>query len=428
MARNVADIRNIVVCGHGSAGKTSLVDQLLVKSGAVNAKPSVDAGTSICDFDEEEKHHKHSVESTVVNFDHAGKHFNMIDTPGYPDLVGQMIGSLRAVETALIAVDAHAGIKVNTRRAWNEAGQAGCGRILVLTKLDADNIDFPGLIDSLKEVFGTSCALLNVPIGISDSLKGVVSTLNVAGDIANSTEGAVIDPKEIHESLVESIIEVDEAVMERYFEGEMPSATELSRLMVQAIAAGTLTPILCVSTKQDIGVDEMMDVLADAALSPAAVTRTGSKDGDTVTLKPEASAPLAAQVFKTRIDPFVHRLSFIRIYSGTLKKDATVHSSGARKGVKIGPLLSVQASETSPADDAGPGEIVAIAKCEDLHTGDSLGEVELPAIAFPTPMVGLATAPKSRGDEAKLSGPCTRLPRKIRRSTWTTIPRPRKWF
>jgi len=400
MARNVADIRNIVVCGHGSAGKTSLVDQLLVKSGAVSAKPSVDAGTSICDFDEEEKHHKHSVESTVVNFDHAGKHFNVIDTPGYPDLVGQMIGSLRAVETALIAVDAHTGIKVNTRRAWNEAGKAGCGRILVLTKLDTDNIDFPGLIDSLKEVFGSSCALLNVPLGISASLKGVTSTLN----LDSSAEGAVIDPQEINESLVESIIEVDEAVMERYFEGEMPSTTELRRLMVQAIAARTLTPIVCLSTKNDVGVSELMDILADAALPPTAVTRTGTKDGDSVTLKPDASAPLAAQVFKTRIDPFVHRLSFIRIYSGTLKKDATVQSSGARKGIKIGPLLSVQASETSPVDDAGPGEIVAIAKCEDLHTGNSLGEVVLPPIAFPTPMVGLATAPKSRGDEAKLSG------------------------
>ncbi|NOY29906.1 MAG: elongation factor G [Planctomycetes bacterium] len=400
MARNVADIRNLVVCGHGSAGKTSLVDQLLVKSGAVSAKPSVDAGTSICDFDEEEKHHKHSVESTVVNFDHAGKHFNVIDTPGYPDLVGQMIGSLRAVETALIAVDAHAGIKVNTRRAWNEAGKAGCGRILVLTKLDTDNIDFPGLIDSLKEVFGDSCALLNVPVGISDSLTGVASTLDLAG----SAEGAVIDPKEINEALVESIIEVDEGVMERYFEGEMPSAAKLGQLMSQAIAAGTLTPIVCVSTKKDIGVSELMDILVDAALAPTAVTRVGSKDGDTVTLKPDASVPLTAQVFKTRIDPFVQRLSFIRIYSGTLKKDSTVDCSGARKGIKIGPLLSVQANETSPVDDAGPGEIVAVAKCEDLHTGTSLGEVEMPPIAFPTPMVGLATAPKSRGDESKLSG------------------------
>ncbi len=133
MAKSVEDIRNIAVCGHGSSGKTTLVDQLLVKTGAVSGQPSVDAGTSICDFDEEEKHHKHSVEASIVHFDHAGKRFNMIDTPGYPDLIGQTIGALRAVETALITIDAHAGIKVNTRRVWQEAGDAGLGRILCIT-------------------------------------------------------------------------------------------------------------------------------------------------------------------------------------------------------------------------------------------------------------------------------------------------------
>jgi len=400
MARKIGDLRNIVVSGHSSAGKTMLVDQLLVQSGAINANPSVDAGTSICDFDEEEKHHKHSIEASVVHFDHAGKRFNLIDTPGYPDLVGQMIGSLRAVETSLIAIDAHAGIKVNTRRAWSEAGKAGCGRIIVLTKLDTDNIDFPGLIASIKEVFGSSCALLNVPLGLGDSLRGVASTLQVPDD----TEGAVVDPAEISESLIESIIEVDEAVMEKYFEGELPSSDELGRLMVQSIAAGSLTPIVCVSTKQGVGVSELMDVLAQAALPPDAIPRTASKDGDTITLKPDPAAPLAAQVFKTRIDPFVQKLSFVRVFSGTLKKDSTIESPGARKGIKIGPLLEVQAGETSPIEDAGPGEIVAIAKCEELHIGTSLGEVEMPAIDFPMPMVGLAVAPKSRGDEAKLSG------------------------
>lgn len=400
MARDPATIRNITVCGHGSAGKTTLVDQLLVESGAVNAKPSVDAGTSICDFDEEEKHHQHSIESTVTHFDHAGKHFNVIDTPGYPDLVGQMVGSLRAVETALIAVDAHAGIKVNTRRAWDEAGKAGCGRILVLTKLDTENIEFAELVDSIKDVFGAGCALLNVPLGLGESLRGVASTLQVPDDI----ESAAIDPRSLSESLIESIIEVDEAVMERYFEGEVPSVDELKKLLVQAIAAGTLTPIVCVSTKKDVGVSELMEVLAFAALPPEAVSRTARKDGDTVTLQPDPNAPLAAQVFKTRIDPFVQRLSFLRIYAGTLKKESTVESAGARKGIKIGPLLEVQAAETSPVDQAGPGEIVAVAKCEELHTGTSLGAVELPPIDFPTPMVGLAVAPKSRGDEAKLSG------------------------
>jgi elongation factor G len=400
MARNVEDTRNIAVCGHGSSGKTTLIDQLLLKTGAVTGQPSVDAGTSICDFDEEEKHHKHSIEAAIVHLDHAGKRFNLIDTPGYPDLIGQTIGALRAVETALIAIDAHAGIKVNTRRVWQEAGDAGLGRILCITKLDADNIDFSKLIDTIKEVFGTQCALFNVPIGQGHELKGVVSTLDPPKD----AKGALIDPAALSESVLESIIEADEAMMEKYFEGQMPSKEELARLTVEAVRQGTLTPIVCISTKMGIGLDELLAVLVQASLPPSAIPRTGKKDGDDVTLKPDPAAPLAAQVFKTRIDPFVQRLSFIRVFSGTLKKDSTVPSPGARKGIKIGPLLSMQADKSTPIDQAIPGDIVAVAKTEDLHTGTSLGEVELPPIKFPTPMVGLAVAPKARGDETKLSG------------------------
>lgn len=405
MARKVDEIRNLAVCGHGSSGKTTLVDQLLVKTGAVTGQPSVDAGTSICDFDEEEKHHKHSIEAAVVHFDYGGKRFNVIDTPGYPDLIGQTIGALRAVENALICIDAHAGIKVNTRRVWKEAGAAGLGRILCITKLDGDNIDFPGLIASIQEVFGSSCRLFNVPIGQGHEIKGVVSTLDVPSD----TTGALVDPKSISESVLESIIEADESVMEKYFEGVMPSKDDIARLCPEAVRQGTLTPIVCVSTKQGVGIEELLDVLSMATLSPGAVARTAKKDGDAVTLKADSNAPLAAQVFKTRIDPFVQRLSFIRIYSGTLKKDATVNSPGARKGIKIGPLLSVQGEKTENTDEAGAGEIVAVAKTEDLHTGASLGEVELPVLEFPTPMVGLAVAPKARGDETKLSGALHKL-------------------
>ena len=395
----IEDLRNIALVGHGSSGKTTLADKVLTLTGTVNANPSVDDGTSICDFDEEEKQHKYSIEASLTHFEHGGKRFNVIDTPGYPDLIGQTIGALRSVDTAAIFIEASAGIKVNTRRVFQEAGEAGIGRIIVISKMDADNIDFPALLDSIKEMFGNACVPLNVPIGQGGDFKGVASTLKVPDD----TAGALLDPAEIHEPLIESIIEVDEAVMERYFEGTMPTDDELSGLIVRAIAAGTLIPILCVSGKTGTGVTELLNALASCGLPPTAIDRKAHKDGDEITLKADASAPLAAQVFKTRIDPFVQKLNFIRVYSGTLKKDSNVPSSASRKGIKIGPLLEVQAADTSPVDQAGPGDIVAVAKIENLHTGNSLGEVELPEIKFPTPMVGLAVSPKSRGDETKLS-------------------------
>ena len=405
MSNSVNDYRNIAVCGHGSAGKTSLVDHLLVKTGAVKGNPSVDDGNSICDFDEEEKHHKHSIEAAITYFDHAGKHLTLIDTPGYPDLIGQTIAALRGVDNALICVDGHAGIKVNTRRVWKEAGLRDLGRIICITKIDDHQFDLPALMDSIHEVFGPQCVLFNVPLGQGDDLRGVASTITPPED----TSGAVIDIAELNEKAIETIIEVDDEVLEKYFEGEIPSEKQLWDLAERGIAAGSLTPVVCVSAKQDVGLNELLDLLAQITLTPSDIQRQATKEGDQVTLKPDADAPLAAQVFRTRIDPFVQKLSFIRVYSGTIKKDDTVATAAERKGFKIGQLLKVQADKTTPVDQAGPGEIVAVAKAETLHTGTSLGDVELPEINFPMPMVGLAVSPKSRGDETKLSASLHKL-------------------
>lgn len=396
---NVVDIRNLAVCGHGSAGKTTLVDKLLVLSGAVNGNPSVDDESSICDFDAEEKHHKYTIEAKATYFSHLGKHFQVLDTPGYPDFIGQTIGALNGVDTAVIVVNAHSGIEVNTRRVFDEAGKLGLGRMILINKMDGDNIDFPALIDSIQELWGNSCVLLNVPLGQGSDFKGVASTLQVPDD----TSGALVDPSEIRDPLLESIIEVDEEVMERYFEGTMPSDDELSRLIVRAVSEGSLIPIVCCSAKTGGGLEEFLKAAAMCAPSPAQRTLQATQNGESVDVAADPNGPLVARVFKTRIDPFVQKLSFIRIYSGTLKKDETVPASTARKGVKLGQLLQVQASETHNIDEAGPGEIVAVAKIDDLHTGSSLGELTLPTINFPTPMVGLAVSPKSRGDESKLS-------------------------
>lgn len=396
----IEDIRNVAVCGHGSSGKTTLVDRLLVRTGAVTANPSVADGTSICDFDAEEKHHKYTIEATATHFEYGGKLFNVLDTPGYPDFIGQAIGALHGVDTALIAINAHSGIEVNTRRVFAEAGKAHLGRMIVINKLDGDNIDFPGLIASIHELWGNQCVLLNVPVGVGAGFKGVVSTLRVPAD----TAGAVLDPHEINGPLLESIIEVDEQVMERYFDGTPPTEDELARLIVRAVAEGSLVPIVCASGKTEVGLTELLDAIALCGLPPTAIPRKATKDGSELEIKPDPAGPPIAQVFKTRVDPFVQKLSFLRIYSGTFKKDMQVAASTSRRGIKLGPLLRVQANETSVVEEAGPGEIVSVAKMEELHTSTSLGDYLLPKIPFPTPMVGLAVTPKTRGDETKLSG------------------------
>ena len=188
--------------GKITPGKTTLVDTMLTTTKAVNRQASVDDGTSICDFDEEEKQHQYSIEATVVHLEHGGKHFHLIDTPGYPDFIGQTIGAMHGVDTAAIVINAQAGIEVNTRRVFAEAGKVGLGRMILLSKMDSDNIDFPKLVEDIQGLFGAACVLLNVPLGQGADFSGVAGTLTVP----DNTSGALIDPAEIHESLIESIV------------------------------------------------------------------------------------------------------------------------------------------------------------------------------------------------------------------------------
>ena len=400
------NIRNIVFCGHGGSGKTTTADTLLNVTGVVKRPASVDDGTSICDFDEEEKNHKYTVEASIVHFEHAGKRFNVIDTPGYPDFIGGTIGAMGAVDTAAIFVNAQAGIEVNTRRVFAEAKKAGLGRFIVISKMDGDNIGFDALIENIQDVFGTECVLFNVPMGHGHEFTGVASTLNPPEE----APGALHDPHEIHESLIETIVTVDDAALEKYFEGVLPTEEELSRLIAKGMLEGTLVPMFCVSAKTKVGLPELMDAMAAFALPADMIKRKATKaDGEEVELDCDPAGPVAAQVFKTRIDPFVQKINYIRVYNGTLKTGAQVAASTSRRGFKIAQLFDIMANDLQPVEDAGPGDIVAVTKCEELHTCATLGDFSMAPYAFPTPMVGLAAAPKSRGDEAKVSGALTKL-------------------
>ncbi|HEV7222704.1 MAG TPA: elongation factor G, partial [Pirellulales bacterium] len=338
--------------------------------------------------------------SSLAHFDYGGKYFQVIDTPGYPDFIGQTIGAMRAVETAAIVINAHSGIEVNTRRVFKEAGKAGLGRMIVLSKMNGDNIDYPALLESIKAMFGPACIPLNVPLGLGAEFRGVASTLHVPADV----KGALMDPASINTALIEAIIEHDEEATAKYFEGTPPGDEDLPRLAMEAVAERNLIPIVCVAAKADVGVTELLDAIAMFAEPPTLVVRKAKReDGGEVDVKPDPAGPLVAQVFKTRVDPFVQKLSYCRIFSGTIKKDEAITASTARKGLKVAQLLRVQANHTEAIDAAGPGEIVALAKQEDLHTGSTLGAWQMPPIEYPRPMVGLAVTPKSRGDEGKLS-------------------------
>jgi len=397
------NIRNVVLVGHGATGKTTLADLLLFKAGSSSRAGSVDDGSSLLDTDDEEKDRNSSISSTLIQFDHAGTRIQLIDTPGFPDFSGQMIGALSAVETAVVVISASAGIEVNTRRAFQAAGNAGLGRMILVNKCDMDNVDFAGLIDEIQEAFGHACVPLNVPVGTGGDFSGVISTLEVPADVP---EGVELDPTEVNQSLMDAIVEADEELMERYLEGEALSPAELASGVSTAIASGTLIPIFCSSSKTDVGVDEFLGGLVSCSLAPADVARSASVGGEDVAID-VGGGPLVAQVFKTRIDPFVSKMSFIRVFSGTLKKDSSVQVPRIGKAVKIGQLLSVNGAEQESVEQAVAGQIVVLVKMEDLKVSDTLAAAsgtELAAIEFPRPMVGLAVEPKSQADQTKISG------------------------
>ena len=404
---HVDDVRNVALVGHGAVGKTTLADLMLFRAGAVSRAGSVDDGSSVLDFDEEEKHHKYTISSSLVHFMHGGKAFTLIDTPGYPDFIGQTIGALRAVETAVIVINAAAGIEVNTRKVFALAGEAELGRIIVINKFDQDNIRFPELVSSIQETFGKKCVLMNVPNGLGTGFTEVISTLKVPD---KAPAGMLIQPSDVTQSLMDAIVDADESLMERYLEGAQFLDDEIAHGIEHAIAVGTLIPIFCMSAKTGVGVVEFMDAVAEDGLTAADIIhKAKTAAGEEVTIEAKEDAPLVAQVFKTRIDPFVSRMTYVRLFSGKIVKEGTVQPSRTGKPLKVSNLFRIQGGQQEPIDSASAGDIVAFIKMEDLQVGDVLtdgksGSISLPPLNFPTPMIGLAVEPKSRNDQTKISG------------------------
>ena len=406
------DIRNVAFVGHGASGKTSLVEGILFKSGATKRLGRVDDGTSISDFDAEEKERKTTIDSSILHCNWRGREINIIDTPGYPDFIGNAIGALSAVETAIVAIAATSGIQVNTQKMWNIARDAGLARMIVITKMDGENIDFLSLLDSIQNAFGPECLPLMLPVGHGAGFKGVVDILDLPDEVPGDVIGDVNGSRE---KLIEAIVSVCDEQLEKYLEGREIEIEKLKGCFSTAIASGGIVPILCCENKESMGVEEIVDVIARFTPSPekGLARMCVSIEGEEKEVEVSKSASFSAQVFKTITDPFVGKLSFFRVFSGMLEGHPEIYNVRAKKNEKIGHMFKTFGKEQQEIKGAIPGDIVTISKVEDISVSDTLCDphaiVKFRDIKFPNPMVSLAIKPKSRGAEQKISETLNRL-------------------
>jgi len=411
MSHEPKDVRNLCLVGHSDAGKTTLVDAIAHVSGVVSRRGSTADGTSLCDFEAEEKEKKHSLTSAIVRVPWKKRVFHWIDCPGYPDFVGDSHSALAAVETAVVVVNATQGPTFNTGQRFSEAERAGLGRAFVLTRCDAENLDFDAVLGAVREAFGDRVVPVTFPDGTGGAFTRVVDVL-APGDVpAPLAERAA----EFRTTLVERAVEADDALLERYLtEGAVPDE-EVARVFPRAMASGAIFPLFVVDPVREIGVAEFLDRVEWGFPSPLEVPTRKAKapDGTEVAVEPDPDGSLAAFVFKTLTDPYVGKVVYFRVFRGSLRADGTLPNPKTGRAEKLSSLGVPVGRELKGVEGAGPGDLVAVAKIEGLEWGDTIcGEGA--AVAFdrpdqPVPMTALAIEPKSRADEAKLSGALQKL-------------------
>lgn len=408
MGQNTASLRTVALVGHGAAGKTTLAETLLAASGAITTRGSVEKGNTVCDFDPQEKELGHSLNSAVCSFSWLDAQIHLLDTPGYPDFAGQAIGALAAVDTALVVINAQTGIELSTERMMRLAAARNVCRMIVINKIDAENVDLPKLIAEIRERFGRECMLLDLP---AQHGQEVIELLG--HDSGESDFDSVADD---HRALIDQIVEEDEDLLARYLdEGTDPSPEELHAPFEKALRAGHLIPILFVSAKTGAGVQQLLDVLAKLAPNPAEGNpppfykgKLNDPDAEAFHADPDASKHVLAHVFKVVSDPFIGKLGVFRVHQGTIRKDSQLLVGDAKRPFKVGHLYRLQGKDYVEVESLIPGDIGAIAKVEEiefdcvLHDSHDEDHIHLRPLEFPQPMQGLAVETKKKADEQRL--------------------------
>jgi len=410
------DVRNVVLMGHGSVGKTTFGEAALFVSGATTRMGSVSDANTVSDYDEDEHKRKFSLNLSILPVEWEGRKINIVDTPGYADFISEVICGARAADMALILVDAVSGPEVGTDRAWNIAERNGLPRMLVVNRMDRENANFEQVLAQLQQRWGPKVAPLQIALGAHDTFKGVIDLLHLKAYIGESGEEAPIpaefedEANELRAKLIEAIVETDEDLMTKYFADEELTEDELRRVLHGGLDHGLIFPVVCASSARQIGIRQVLHNVAFSGPSPA--DRDPFEAGE-ARLSADPAGPIAAQVFKTAADPYVGKLTYLRVISGVVKADSHIWNANKGADERLGTLYVQRGKEQLAVPELRAGDIGVVAKLAATATGDTLCAREqqftLPEIQFPSPVYSQSVHPTSKAGVDKLGPSLQRL-------------------
>jgi elongation factor G len=403
------NIRNIVLLGHGGSGKTTLAEAILLKCGVISRMGSVEQASTTSDFEPEARAHRQSTNSTLLFGDFEGREINIVDTPGHPEFVGSALAALPAADTALIVVNASTGIEFNTRRLFHAAGEAGLARMFVVNRIDTNPQGLGALLANLKSTFGAKIHAMNLPSG------GATDVVDCFDQESGQTDFGSVE--EVHRELLESAVEVDDAELERYLSGEKIDLAALRKTFVRAMAVGHVVPVVFTSSRNVVGVEDLLHIIVNEAPSPVSGRpRRLVRNGELVEIPCDVEKPLLAQVFKVTNDAHLGQMAMLRVLQGKLDANTPFVCAQDKKARKAGHVLKVEGRdhpEITPA--AFAGDIVALGRVEDIHVDQLLHEpgrdedLSVPKQKYPAPMLSLAVESKNRGDDVKIGQALSRI-------------------
>lgn len=417
-------IRNIAIVGHGGEGKTTLTEAMLFNAGGTDRFGRVEDGTTTTDFDSEEIKRQISISAALAPIEWNDHKINVIDVPGYFDFVGEMLGALRVVDSAVLVVGAVSGLMVGTEKAWDYCESHVIPRMIYINQMDRENANFQKVLDQLKDKYGTSIAPFQIPIMEKGEFKGFVDALRMKAMLFDGKELKdapipdhmvdVVEPMRV--MLVESAVETSEELMEKYFDGEEITNDELRAAIRHGVLVGDIVPILCGSAANNLGVKVLMDEIVNYLPAPCdrpSFKGTNPKSGDVIRREMKPSEPFSALVFKTVIDPFVGKLSIFKVMSGELDAGATVYNANKDTNEKTTSLYSLKGKKQNQINKITAGDFGAFAKLQQTDTGDTLCDVSSPivykGIEFPEPAISMAIFSEKEGEEDKVFSGLNRL-------------------